>query len=108
MLDQSSWVEKLPLALNSINMMPRRSLGGLSPIGVETGREPLASASISNALLEVKEADVAVKDRLERIEVIRAEVSDTLRRYENEMKRQADKKARDWPKPGELKPGQAG
>ena len=36
-LDQSSWVEKLPLALNSINMMPRRSLGGLSPIGVETG-----------------------------------------------------------------------
>lgn len=104
-LDQSSWPERLSTALNHINSWPKEQLGNRSPICVETGREPLCSAAISNALLQVKKVDDAVRDRIERMNFIRADVIDILEKFENEMKRQKDRRCRDWPQKGDLKPG---
>ena len=104
-LDQTTWPERLSTALNHINTRPKEQLGNRSPICVETGREPLCSAAISNALLQVKQVDDAVRDRLERMNFIRADVLDILGRFEDEMKRQKDRHCRDWPQKGDLRPG---
>ena len=42
---------------------------------------------------------------IERMNFIRADVIDILEKFENEMKRQKDRRCRDWPQKGDLKPG---
>ena len=77
--DTSKWLSKVHLAEFAMNSNPRPTLGGLSPIEIETGHRPNLPLDVSDEVMAMRTKHPDLDEHLADLKLLWAEVNESMK-----------------------------